>query len=42
MSVDAVRTHMRHLYDKLRAHRRMEALDRARGLGLLATAPQRA
>jgi ATP/maltotriose-dependent transcriptional regulator MalT len=27
---------MRHLYDKLGAHRRHEAVDRARTLGLLA------
>jgi hypothetical protein len=32
---------MRHLYDKLGAHRRLEAIDRARTLGLLAPAPQR-
>ena len=36
VSVNTVRTHMRHLYDKLGAHRRLEALDRARALGLLA------
>jgi LuxR family transcriptional regulator, maltose regulon positive regulatory protein len=36
VSVNTVRTHMRHLYDKLGAHRRLEALDRARTLGLLA------
>jgi LuxR family maltose regulon positive regulatory protein len=42
VSVNTVRTHMRHLYDKLGAHRRLEALDRARALGLLAPAPQRA
>jgi LuxR family maltose regulon positive regulatory protein len=35
VSVNTVRTHMRHLYDKLGAHRRLEALDRARALGLL-------
>jgi len=29
---------MRHLYDKLGAHRRLEALDRARALGLLTPA----
>jgi hypothetical protein len=33
---------MRHLYDKLGAHRRLEAIDRARALGLLAPVPQRA
>ena len=42
LSVNTVRTHMRHLYDKLGAHRRLEAIDRARTLGLLAPAPQRA
>jgi LuxR family maltose regulon positive regulatory protein len=41
VSVNTVRTHMRHLYDKLGAHRRLEAIDRARALGLLAV-PQRA
>jgi len=29
---------MRHLYDKLGAHRRLEAVNRARALGLLAPA----
>jgi LuxR family maltose regulon positive regulatory protein len=38
VSVNTVRTHMRHLYDKLGAHRRLEAIDRARALGLLAPA----
>jgi len=33
---------MRHLYDKLGAHRRLEAIDRARTLGLLAPVAQRA
>ncbi len=42
VSVNTIRTHMRHLYDKLGAHRRLEALDRARALGLLAPVPQRA
>ena len=42
VSVNTVRTHMRHLYDKLGAHRRLEAIDRARALGLLAPAPLRA
>jgi LuxR family maltose regulon positive regulatory protein len=36
VSVNTVRTHMRHLCDKLGAHRRLEAVDRARALGLLA------
>jgi LuxR family transcriptional regulator, maltose regulon positive regulatory protein len=39
VSVNTVRTHMRHLYDKLGAHRRLEAIDRARTLGLLAPVP---
>jgi LuxR family maltose regulon positive regulatory protein len=42
VSVNTVRTHMRHLYDKLGAHRRLEAIDRARALGLLSPVPQRA
>jgi LuxR family maltose regulon positive regulatory protein len=42
VSVNTVRTHMRHLYDKLGAHRRLEAIDRTRALGLLAPVPQRA
>ena len=41
VSVNTIRTHMRHLYDKLGAHRRLEAIDRARALGLLAAVPQR-
>ncbi|HEY2004988.1 MAG TPA: LuxR C-terminal-related transcriptional regulator, partial [Solirubrobacteraceae bacterium] len=36
LSVNTVRTHMRHVYDKLDAHRRHEAVERARALGLLA------
>ncbi len=36
VSVNTVRTHMRHAYDKLDAHRRREAVERARALGLLA------
>lgn len=40
LSVNTVRTHMRHLYDKLDVHRRHEAVDRARALGLLAPATQ--
>jgi LuxR family maltose regulon positive regulatory protein len=42
VSVNTVRTHMRHLYDKLGVHRRLEAIDRARALGLLTPVPQRA
>jgi ATP/maltotriose-dependent transcriptional regulator MalT len=30
---------MRHLYDKLGAHRRHEAVEKARALGLLAPSP---
>jgi LuxR family maltose regulon positive regulatory protein len=36
LSVNTVRTHVRHIYDKLGAHRRHEAVERARALGLLA------
>jgi ATP/maltotriose-dependent transcriptional regulator MalT len=42
VSVHTVRTHMRHVYEKLGAHRRADAVDRARGLGLLAPSPHRA
>jgi LuxR family maltose regulon positive regulatory protein len=42
LSVNTVRTHMRHVYDKLGAHRRHEAVDRARALGLLAPSTRRA
>jgi LuxR family transcriptional regulator, maltose regulon positive regulatory protein len=41
VSVNTIRTHTRHLYDKLGAHRRLEAIDRARAVGLLAPAVQR-
>jgi LuxR family maltose regulon positive regulatory protein len=41
LSVNTVRTHMRHVYDKLDAHRRHEAVERARALGLLAPATRR-
>jgi LuxR family transcriptional regulator, maltose regulon positive regulatory protein len=41
LSVNTVKTHMRHLYDKLGAHRRHEAVEQARALGLLAAAPRR-
>ena len=40
LSVNTVRTHTRHIYDKLGAHRRHEVVDRARALGLLAPATQ--
>jgi LuxR family maltose regulon positive regulatory protein len=36
LSVNTVKTHMRHLYGKLGAHSRGKAVERARGLGLLA------
>jgi LuxR family transcriptional regulator, maltose regulon positive regulatory protein len=36
LSVNTVRTHVRHLYGKLAAHSRIEAVERARALGLLA------
>src|SRR5207245_2731064 len=36
LSVHTVRTHVRHLFAKLGAHGRTEAVARARGLGLLA------
>lgn len=36
LSVHTVKTHMRHIYAKLKAHRRKEAVEQARSLGLLA------
>jgi LuxR family maltose regulon positive regulatory protein len=39
VSANTVRTHMRHVYEKLGAHRRADAVDRARALGLLVPAP---
>jgi LuxR family transcriptional regulator, maltose regulon positive regulatory protein len=42
VSHNTVRTHVTHLYAKLGAHTRAEAVDRARALGLLAPAPLRA
>ena len=41
LSVNTVKTHMRHLYDKLGVHRRHEAVEQARALGLLASSPRR-
>jgi LuxR family maltose regulon positive regulatory protein len=41
VSHNTVRTHMRHLYAKLGTHRRFEAVERARALGLLAPSPLR-
>jgi LuxR family transcriptional regulator, maltose regulon positive regulatory protein len=40
VSVNTVRTHMRHLFAKLGVHRRTEAVTRARALGLLAPSPR--
>jgi DNA-binding CsgD family transcriptional regulator len=40
VSVNTVKTHMRHIYAKFDAHRRREAVERARSLGLLATSRQ--
>lgn len=39
VSVNTVRTHMRHMFAKLGAHRRTEAVTRARALGLLTRSP---
>jgi LuxR family transcriptional regulator, maltose regulon positive regulatory protein len=41
LSVNTVRTHMRHIYEKLGAHSRTEAVERARALGLLAPSSRR-
>jgi LuxR family maltose regulon positive regulatory protein len=41
VSVNTVRTHMRHLYAKLGTHRRTDTVARARALGLLAPSPHR-
>jgi LuxR family maltose regulon positive regulatory protein len=41
VSHNTIRTHMRHLYAKLGMHRRSEAVERARALGLLAPSPVR-
>ncbi len=37
LSVNTVNTHMRHVYAKLGVHRRQQAVNRARALGLLAS-----
>jgi LuxR family maltose regulon positive regulatory protein len=36
VSLNTIRTHMRHLYAKLGVHTRANAVERARALGLLA------
>lgn len=43
LSTSTVKTHMRHIYEKLGAHKRTEAVERARELGLLgpSTRPRR-
>ena len=41
VSTNTVRTHLRHIYAKLDAHGRAEAVDRARELGLLAPSHRR-
>jgi LuxR family transcriptional regulator, maltose regulon positive regulatory protein len=41
LSANTIKTHIRHLYDKLGAHRRAEAVERARALGLLAPSHHR-
>jgi LuxR family maltose regulon positive regulatory protein len=41
VSVNTIRTHMRHLYEKLGAHSRTEAVEQARTLGLLAPSSRR-
>ena len=41
VSVSTVRTHMRHLYEKLGVHSRTEAVEQARALGLLAPSSRR-
>jgi hypothetical protein len=42
LSVNTVRTHARHLYEKLGAHGRTEAVEHARALGLLAPSARQA
>jgi DNA-binding NarL/FixJ family response regulator len=41
LSVNTVKTHQRHLYQKLGARSRTEAVAQARALGLLAASPRR-
>jgi LuxR family transcriptional regulator, maltose regulon positive regulatory protein len=40
VSLNTIRTHMRHIFAKLGVHRRSEAVTRARALGLLAPSPR--
>jgi LuxR family maltose regulon positive regulatory protein len=39
VSTNTVRTHMRHVYEKLSTHTRADTVARARALGLLAPSP---
>jgi LuxR family transcriptional regulator, maltose regulon positive regulatory protein len=41
LSLNTIRTHMRHLYAKLGVHTRADAVERARALGLLASSSRR-
>jgi LuxR family maltose regulon positive regulatory protein len=41
VSLNTIRTHLRHLYTKLGTHRRADTVARARALGLLAPSPSR-
>jgi LuxR family transcriptional regulator, maltose regulon positive regulatory protein len=41
LSVNTIKTHQRHLYQKLGVRNRSQAVERARALGLLAPAPRR-
>jgi LuxR family transcriptional regulator, maltose regulon positive regulatory protein len=41
LSLNTVKTHMRHIYAKLGVHRRTEAVERARALGLLGPSSRR-
>ena len=40
LSLNTVTTHMRHIFAKLEAHNRTEAVERARELGLLGRRPR--
>jgi LuxR family transcriptional regulator, maltose regulon positive regulatory protein len=41
LSVNTIRTHIRHVYEKLGAHCRTEAVEQARAVGLLAPSSRR-